>query len=122
MTKWISGVNNQGFGIIFTSNLPEKICEFLICAGGQYQITSTENNGGTWEYLVPWTVSDFVNKDNAPNLLLLSKQGNYLNFYINDHLVQTLPFDGGFGAHFGFCVIKPQTVEFHNLDLKGTKM
>jgi hypothetical protein len=53
------------------------------------------------------------------NTLQVEKRGEELHFYINDKLVQALPFTGGYGNYFGFRVDGGQTVAFDQLLIKG---
>lgn len=44
-----------------------------------------------------------------------------MSFFINDHMVERLPFDSGYGNDFGVRSDGAETVDFDNFSLKGTK-
>jgi hypothetical protein len=121
IVKWVSGTNNHGFGMDFCLNYTtQNFYTFLISATGYYLISSWAN--GAWHSNVNWSTSDFLHKNNEPNVLLIRKQGDYINFFINDNRVETIPFAGYLGPVFGCRVEGNQSVEFEKFVLTGSKL
>lgn len=119
-TKWVEGIKNKAFGLVYCGNASfTSHCDFTISANGSYTISYYDAGG--WKDTKAWTESSFVNQDNSPNILSIKKAGNYISFYINDHAVETIPFDGGYGSVFGLRADGAQTIDFDNFTLNGTK-
>lgn len=118
-TKWLEGVNNYGYGLSYCSNATSgSYYIFYISANGYYCIKYFENNGD-WKDIKDWTSTSIINQNFIPNLISIKKQGNYISFYINDIKVESYPFDGGYGNHFGVRLGNKQTVEFDNFTIIG---
>ncbi len=115
--KWVGGIVNKGFGIKFCSDNDNEYL-FLIAANGYYKIALVK--GGEWADVIPWTTTGYVYQNALPNVLKIVKQGDYMQYFINGNLVQTIPFDGGYGGLFGSKVDCNQSVEFDNLKIEGT--
>lgn len=118
--RWFEGITNHGYGINFCSNTSTNSHYiFFISANGYYSIKYYESNG-TWKSLKDWVQSSYVNPNTVPNILSIKKTGNYIRFYINDNLVETMPFDGGYGTSFGLRVSQAQTIDFDNFTVTGS--
>ena len=119
--KWIEGVNH-GFGISFCwdENLTVGYY-FLISANGFYTVTYKERSEFMNKDVIKWTKSSSIYQNNILNILKVERKGNFVNFYINDTKVNTIPFDGGYGNRFGLVVFNKQTVEFDNFELRGVR-
>ena len=120
IAKWQEGIENNRFGIQFCSDRNgENYMFFGVSANGYYIIA--DYKGGKWYPMKDWTQSDKVNKKYVPNLLVVKKEGKFIGFYINEQLVFTMPFEGGYGRQFGFRINEKQTVEFDRLEIKGSR-
>ena len=118
--RWISGDNNNGFGIDFASNIEgNAYYSFQIAAIGYFSVLSREN--GTWQEIIKWTENKNINRNSEINKLKIKKEDDYLYFYVNGELVEKIPWTGGFGTDFGFRVFDKQLVEFDDFQLKGIK-
>ena len=118
--KWIAGATDRGFGLNYCTNIAtNSLYTFFITAGGFYSIRYLEN--GAWKDVKPWTKSDYINQNSAPNIISIKKVGSTMSFFVNDRLLDSFPFYGGFGHGFGFQNDNIQTVEFDNFELTGTK-
>jgi len=122
VTEWVEGINNNGYGIDFCSNDKSTSHNvFFITANGYYSIGKIINNG-SWIDTKKWTLSSAINRDKTgKNILKINKVGNTLFFYINDQLVDNLPFDSNLGNDFGVRVSWNQTIEFDNFEVIGEK-
>ena len=120
--KWIEGIANNGFGIRFCcdENLTTGYI-FTISAYGSYSVDYKDPNEFMLKDLIAWTESSSIYQNNILNTLKVERKGNFVNFYINDTTVNTIPFDGGSGNLFGLIVYGKQTVEFDNFELRGVR-
>ena len=118
--KWIEGITNDGFGIAFCwdENLTTGY-SFIISANGFYKVVYKEPNEFISKDVITWTKSSSIYQNNILNILKVELKGNFVNFYINDTKVNTIPFDGGSGNRFGLIVFNKQTVEFDNFEVRG---
>lgn len=118
--RWIQGEEKNGFGIDFASNEATKsYYTFIIASIGYYSIIYHKN--GTWEDIVKWTDSKYINRGNEVNKLKVEKQDDYLLFYANGELLEKIDWNGGFGSDFGFRIFDKQLVEYDDFLLKGIK-
>ena len=118
--KWVSGTTGSGFGVYFCSNdQTGSFYTFEISSNGNYTIGYFENRGNV-TLLKAWTNSPYINQGMMPNILTVKREGSYIRFIINDHLVENFPFEGAYGDGFGFRVSDAQNVKFENFTLTGT--
>jgi hypothetical protein len=119
-TRWIRGEDKNGYGIDFVSDYEgNRYYSFQVAAIGYYSILYYQNN--QWSDIIPWKSSSAVNRSNEPNILKIKKEGNDLFFYVNNTLLTTIPWKGGFGKDFGFRIFDKQVVEFDDFTIKGIK-
>jgi|GEM_PF-2109876 len=119
--RWQQGNQDNGHGLIYCGDYASNSMNiFQINANGYYIIRNWYRRGA-WNNIVPWKRSERVNLNGAPNLLRVEKQGELLRFSINGHVVETLPFDGGYGNFFGLNVVFAKTVEFDNFRVEGIR-
>lgn len=112
------GTTNYGFGLNYCGDTEaDKYAVFYISANGYYSIRSWEKDH--WIVYTDWTQSSAIHAGSDMNTLLVEKRGTEIHFYINDKLVQAMPFAGGYGNYFGFRVDGGQTVAFDQLLIKG---
>lgn len=115
--KKISGVQNNGFGIVFGRKDNDNENKFFITAGGSYIVNYAEN--GKRNYLKNWTKSSAIKTGNyAFNTLRVDKIGNTYKYYINGSLVYNSYTMKYFGNRFGFIVYDQQKVEVTYMSLK----
>lgn len=120
IVRWQQGNEDNGHGLIYCSDhTSNSMNMFHVSANGYYTIRNYYRNGN-WSNIVPWKVSDKVNRNGAPNQLKIDRQGSQLRFSINGQVVETLPFDGGYGNFFGLSVVSSKTVEFDNFRIEGS--
>ena len=101
--KKVSGVNNNGFGIVFGRKDTDNQNQFFISSDGSYIINKTVN--GTRTYIKEWTASTHIKTGNgAYNYLKVQKEGSKYKFYINSNLVYTSYSTKFYGDKVGFIV------------------
>lgn len=101
--KKISGIENNGFGLVWGSKGYEDANYFLISSNGYYLIYKEEADEVI--NLKDWTYSSVIKQGNdSSNFLSIVKKGKILNFYINDQWIDKIDFDSFFGNEFGFRV------------------
>ena len=120
--KWQDGANNYGYGMNFCSSYKDNSYYiFYISSNGYYKIAYSEKNG-SWKDLKAWTTSSVVNKGIVSNIIEVRHVGRYMEFYINEKMIERIPFEQPFGNDFGFRVDDKQTVEFDDLLVQGKSM
>lgn len=114
--KKISGVQNNGFGLVFGRKDNDNENRFFISAGGSYIVNYDEN--GQRKYLKNWTKSSAIRKGNySQNTLKVTKIGNTMKYYINGTLVYTSYTTKYFGNRVGFIVYDLQKIEVTYLSM-----
>lgn len=115
--KKISGVQNNGFGLVFGRKDNDNENRFFISAGGSYIVNYDEN--GQRKYLKNWTKSSAIRKGNySQNTLKVTKIGNTMKYYINGTLVCTSYTTKYFGNRVGFIVYDLQKIEVTYLSMR----
>ncbi len=105
----ISGIKNNGFGLVFGRLDSNNQHQFLINALGSYSIDKYEN--GKLNTLVNWTGSSSIKKENySTNILKIEKRGNKLYYYVNNSLVYTGSYMKIYGKRYGFSIFDPQKI------------
>ena len=101
--KHVSGVKNNGFGIVFGRKDTDNQNQFFITADGSYIINKTVNGKRT--YIKNWTQSSHIKTGTgAYNYLKVQKVGSAYKFYINSKLVYTSYSTKFYGDKVGFIV------------------
>lgn len=101
--KKISGVNNNGFGIVFGRKDSGNQNQFFITSNGSFIINKTVNDKRT--YVKNWTKSSAIKKGNGKyNYLKIQKKGNIVRYYINNELVHSSYNAKFYGDRVGFIV------------------
>jgi len=115
--KKISGVQNNGFGLVFGRKDNDNDNKFFIHANGSYIVNYEEN--GQRKYLKNWTKSSAIRKGNySQNTLKVTKVGNTMKYYINGTLVYTSYTAKYFGNRVGFIVYDLQKIEVAYLSMR----
>lgn len=117
LTTWNSGKEDQLYGLIFSEGTGGKYY-FAITAGGLLDISRFNKVTEQWEPIKEGEISA-INKRSS-NILKAKFEGGSLRFYINDELIETTSFTGGFGSTFGMEVDDIQSVSFDNFRIEGT--
>jgi Leucine-rich repeat (LRR) protein len=115
----IHGPESSGYGLIWGLEDTKNRYQFLVNGNGAYTYAKTID--GTWEAVIEWTESSFVNTGNAANTLSVRRLGDDVQLYINHRYVATVPFEETFGPKAGFFVHGPTKVGIDYLLVKGTK-
>ena len=112
----ISGIKNNGFGIVFGRKDSDNQHQFLINALGSYSIDKYDN--GSLNTLVDWTKSSAIKKENySTNILKLEKRNGKFHYYVNNTLVYTGSNLELYGKRFGFAVFDPQKIAIDYINI-----
>jgi len=99
----LSGIDDNGFGLVWGSADPNNEFEFVISSNGQFKVNKWENGINT--NLISWTGFTGINRwDNSTNRLRIEKRGAIIKFYINDYYVSRIAAQENFGPGIGFVV------------------
>jgi outer membrane protein OmpA-like peptidoglycan-associated protein len=114
----LSGVDNDGYGIIFGMSGIENYYSFVITSDGKYKLYGY-NNG---EYFSPkeWTKGDAINKKKAANILGIKKSGREISFFVNGKLLFSQAFHPLFGLSVGFVLNRKMKVAVDYFKVKQT--
>jgi hypothetical protein len=118
----ISGIKNNGFGLVFGRLDSDNQHQFLINALGSYSIDKYDN--GKSNTLVNWTKSSSIKKENySTNVLKIEKKGSKFYYYINNSLVYTGSYMKVYGKRYGFSIFDPQkiTIDYINISYLDDK-
>ena len=108
--KKVSGIDDNGYGIVWGVKDADNKLEVTLTGNGNYSITKWAD--GKYEDLVPWTVSSYINKWNgATNKIKIIKDGSYLKLFINDNYVNQVSATSFYGQKIGFTIYKDQKIE-----------
>lgn len=114
--KKISGVENNGFGLIFGREDSNNQNYFFINSNGSYIIKYVK--GGQETFVKNWTYSGAIKKGrNAYNVLKVVKEGSALKYYINNSLVHTRYSFEFYGQRVGFILYDKQKIAVSYLSL-----
>ena len=112
----VSGIQNNGYGLIWGRKDSNNEFEFFISGDGYFQVKKWQNGKGI--SIKPWHKSAVINQGNgAINRLKIVKKNNYYTFYINDNNVYSTSFEPFFGDRVGFIVYKRQKIAVDYLSL-----
>lgn len=111
--KHVSGIMNNGYGLIFGSKGAEDCYYFQVNGLGSYKFIKWVD--GESQPVVDWTRSKAVNKGNAKNQLEIQKRGARARLVVNGEKVDEAPCFDFPGQWVGFRVDKRQEIEFDDL-------
>ncbi|HEX2961493.1 MAG TPA: hypothetical protein VHO43_06865 [Ignavibacteriales bacterium] len=116
--KWVSGDTTQGYGIVWGQRDWKHANEFLISRDGYFKcISFIDDNTIT----TGWKKASWFLKS-TENTLMVKKCGSFVEYYIDNQLVDILPFYGVFGYSTGLLVFGKQTAGIENLTIKELKV
>ncbi len=115
--KWVNGIENNSYGILWGVNGLNSFYSFGISANGSYSFSI--NKEGNYTTIIPWKNSEFINK-RSTNILSIKKNGEKLEFYINYYKVDESNFENFFGEQIGLRVVGKQTIEYDDLSIGYT--
>lgn len=114
--KKVSGIDNNGFGLIFGRLDNNNQNEFFITSGGYYMIKKFVNGAST--NITEWVKTEHIKTGNgAFNYLEIQKEGNAVKFYINNNLVHTNYAINFYGDRTGFIVYSNQKIAIGYLSM-----
>ena len=114
--KKVSGIQNNGFGLVFGKQDNSNQNMFLISGNGSYKILKFEN--GTETQIKKWTESSHIKTgDGKYNYLKVQKVGSAYKFYINNNLVLTSFSPKLFGDKTGFALYDRQSIRVGYLSM-----
>lgn len=107
--KKISGIQNNGYGLIFGRKDSKNQNKILISGDGSFLAYKSTN--GIKTGLSSWTKSTAINKGNGSfNIISIKKEGNKIYYLINYQLVHTEDFTSLIGFRMGFLVYNAQKI------------
>ncbi len=114
--KKISGIQNNGYGIIWGRLDNNNQFEFQISSNGYYKIKKIVD--GNVVDIRPWTLSGAVNQGaRAENRLNVVKMGGKVRYHINNAEVYATNSEPLRGNNFGFLIYQKQRIAMDYLHL-----
>lgn len=111
-----SGIQNNGYGIVFGRLDSNNQNLFYVNGNGSYSINKMKN--GNNNYLKEWTSSSAIRKGNGGyNVLKVVKVGSKLEYYINNTKVYTDYSPEFFGDRLGYIVYDRQKISIAYLSV-----
>ena len=109
----VSGENN-GYGLIWRCQDEANCTSFEISRSGHYRVRRCAN--GRWQPLTKWAKCPVIRQgEKALNELLIVQLADKAQFFINEQLVDELPFlERPLGHGFGFVVNGRLHIRIHN--------
>ncbi len=104
----IDGVDDWGYGLVFSGLDADNIYVFNISGNGQYNIYKYEN--AEYTIIHRWSQDEVINMKGIPNVLKISQVNKRWSFWVNDKkLFDTLGMIT-FGNYIGFVVSHRMTI------------
>jgi hypothetical protein len=110
-SEWVAGINNNGYGLILRTDNDNRL-DFEISGDGHYRIG--EYLKGNWVEIIPWTKSQYINKQGVNNIKI-QKKDRVMEYYINGNKVNESYFSYPAGSKVGFTVRKRQKILFDDV-------
>ena len=111
-----SGIQNNGYGIVFGRLDSNNQNLFYVNGNGSYSINKMKN--GKDNFLKQWATSSAIRKGNGGyNILKVVKVGNKLEYYINNTKVHTDYSPEFFGDRLGYIVYDRQKISIAYLSV-----
>jgi SpoVK/Ycf46/Vps4 family AAA+-type ATPase len=111
-----AGIDSFGYGFAWGLLDTSNFWEFIISGNGLYRITQYKDGVST--HFSNWKKCEQIQIGNSVNLLEIRRNGNFVSFYINSTLVETLPSENVMnvlGKSFGFIIHDQIKTKFHSL-------
>ena len=103
---------DHGYGMSWGANSAGDKFFFIVSPNGQYCIRYSIADVVT--NIVDWKPSAHIYLGASTNILKIHKKLNTINYYINDHLVESRAFSELFGHWIGMIVCDKKTVFFEH--------
>lgn len=112
----LSGVDDDGYGIIFGMSGIQNYYSFVVSSDGKYKLYGYKNS----EYFSPkeWTKGSGINKKKTANVLGIKKTGREISFFVNGKLMFSQPFQPFFGLSIGFVLNRKMKVAVDYIKVK----
>lgn len=104
----ISGVDDEGFGLLWELQDLNNYFSFNVTAGGHYRVN--QETDGEWTDLVEWTEAPEIVSSDAAYVMTVEKRGGNMRFFCNDELLHERPFETFIGEQVGFSIWGQQTI------------
>ncbi|BAZ38253.1 AAA ATPase central domain-containing protein [Calothrix sp. NIES-4101] len=118
-----SGTDGYGYGFVWGVLDTSNFFEFIISGSGLYRITHYKD--GILTHFANWKKCDRIQIDNRVNILGIRKVGDFVDFYINSTLVETLlavHVMDVLGKSFGFVIHDKIQIKIHNLIISSPEI
>ena len=103
--KKISGIQDNGFGLIWGRVDGDNQHMFEISPNGYYRIKTEENN--KYNKLTDWKLSSSIRQGNGQtNELKIKRIGGKVKYYVNGSFLVEHDFPSFFGSRFGFVIFQ----------------
>ena len=116
--KKISGVNNNGYGLVWgaSDSNNSDYYQVMISGNGSYLIGKWES--GKWNEYKSWTSSSYINEGNGSvNKLTIRKVSNTIYFFINKSYITSIPHKTFIGSRVGVVLSTRQEVAYQYLSI-----
>lgn len=107
-THWFDGIDKYSYGIVFGRS-ENNYYSFVITGNGYFSLV--KQTQGDYNEIIPWKKAFAINKCSS-NHLLLKKNDDRIELYINNNNVGSVQNQPFFGKGFGFKVWGNQKVAF----------
>lgn len=116
----ISGVDNNGYGILWGAQDVKNCYMFAITTNGYFKVAKYEN--GTYTDIQKWQTIKGINEMGKANTLLAKHKGSHIYFYVNGNEVFNTNFAPFFGSNMGFVVNDKMTIQVDYLEVRQDGM
>jgi outer membrane protein OmpA-like peptidoglycan-associated protein len=112
----LSGVDDDGYGIIFGMSGIENYYCFVVSSEGKYKLYGYRNN----DFFSPreWTKEREIHKKKTANILGIKKSGNEISFFVNGKLVFSQEYQPFSGLSIGFVLNRKMKVAVDYIKIK----
>jgi hypothetical protein len=110
-TKWMSGVDNSGYGMLWSYGDWYNYRSLLVTANGYYSLWDSKLKPN---FKLGWTSSYYVHKK-GENILKIKRKAEVLEIYLNGTLISRALYKGEYGIKFGLAMYGMQTVQFDDI-------
>jgi hypothetical protein len=112
MTK-TSGVDNSPYELVWGMKDIANCYTFGVNGNGSFLYGRYRR--GSWQTLIDWTKSAYINRGNLTNTLAVEKSGDRIKFYVNGHAVAESAYRKCFGRRIGISLNNKMAVDIDNL-------